>query len=74
MITAPETTSAIPNGAAQITGGFTQAQATQLANVLQYGSLPLNFKILTADTVSASLGHAQLVGGLIAAAIGLAWW
>ena len=62
---------AIPNGAAQITGGFTQAQATQLANVLQYGSLPLNFKILTADTVSASLGHAQLVGGLIAAAIGL---
>jgi len=72
VITAPETTSAIPNGAAQITGGFTQAQATQLQNVLQYGSLPLNFKILTADTVSASLGRAQLDGGLIAAAIGLA--
>jgi preprotein translocase subunit SecD len=71
VITAPETISAIPNGAAQITGGFTQAQATQLQNVLQYGSLPLNFKILTADTVSASLGRAQLVGGLIAAAIGL---
>ena len=71
VITAPETTSAIPNGAAQITGGFTQAQATQLQNVLQYGSLPLNFKILTADTVSASLGRAQLEGGLIAAAIGL---
>jgi preprotein translocase subunit SecD len=72
VITAPETTSAIPNGQAQITGGFTQAEATQLQNVLQYGSLPLNFKILTADTVSASLGRAQLVGGLIAAAIGLA--
>ena len=71
VITAPETTSAIPNGAAQITGGFTQAQATQLQNVLQYGSLPLNFKILTANTVSASLGRAQLTGGLIAAAIGL---
>jgi preprotein translocase subunit SecD len=71
VITAPETTSAIPNGEAQITGGFTQAQATQLQNVLQYGSLPLNFKILTADTVSASLGRAQLDGGLIAAAIGL---
>ena len=40
--------------------------------MLQYGSLPLNFKILTADTVSASLGQAQLDGGLIAAAIGLA--
>jgi preprotein translocase subunit SecD len=72
VITAPETTSSIPNGQAQITGGFTQAQATQLQNVLQYGSLPLNFKILTADTVSASLGRAQLVGGLVAAAIGLA--
>ena len=72
VITAPETTSSIPNGQAQITGGFTQPEATQLQNVLQYGSLPLNFKILTADTVSASLGHAQLVGGLIAAAIGLA--
>jgi len=72
VITAPETTSSIPNGQAQITGGFTQAEATQLQNVLQYGSLPLNFKILTADTVSASLGRAQLEGGLIAAAIGLA--
>jgi len=72
VVTAPVTTSAIPNGEAQITGAFTQAEATQLANVLQYGSLPLTFEILTADTVSPSLGHAQLVGGLIAAAIGLA--
>ena len=72
VTTAPEFTSAIPNGEAQVTGDFTQAEATQLQNVLQYGSLPLNFDILTADTVSASLGHAQLDGGLIAAAIGLA--
>ena len=71
VITAPETNGAIPNGTVQITGNFTQADATQLPNVLQYGSLPLNFKILTADTVSASLGRAQLIGGLIAAAIGL---
>jgi preprotein translocase subunit SecD len=72
VVTAPVTTSAIPNGEAQITGDFSQPEATQLANVLQYGSLPLTFEILTADTVSPSLGHAQLVGGLIAAAIGLA--
>ena len=39
--------------------------------MLQYGSLPLNFKILTADTVSPTLGKAQLTAGLIAAAIGL---
>jgi preprotein translocase subunit SecD len=72
VVTAPEVLGAIPGGNSQITGNFTQAQATQLANVLQYGSLPLTFKILTANTVSPTLGHAQLVGGLIAAAIGLA--
>jgi preprotein translocase subunit SecD len=72
VVSAPETTQAIPNGQAQITGSFTQAQAQQLANVLQYGSLPLTFEILTANTVSPTLGKAQLDGGLIAAAIGLA--
>jgi len=39
--------------------------------VLKYGSLPLNFKILSENSVSATLGQAQLDGGLIAAAIGL---
>ena len=72
VVTAPETNGAIPGGTAQITGNFNQASATQLQNVLKYGSLPLNFTILSDDTVSATLGHAQLVGGLIAAAIGLA--
>ncbi len=71
VVSAPEITEAIPGGSAQITGSFTQAEATQLANVLQYGSLPLNFKILTADSVSPTLGKAQLTAGLLAAAIGL---
>jgi preprotein translocase subunit SecD len=71
VTTAPETNGAIPGGTFQVTGNFTQADATQLANVLTYGALPLNFTILTADTVSASLGRAQLEAGLIAAAIGL---
>jgi preprotein translocase subunit SecD len=72
VVTAPEVLGPIPGGNSQITGNFTQASATQLANVLKYGSLPLTFTILTADSVSPTLGHAQLVGGLIAAAIGLA--
>jgi preprotein translocase subunit SecD len=71
VTTAPETNGAIPGGTFQVTGNFTQANATQLANVLTYGALPLNFTILTADTVSASLGRTQLDAGLIAAAIGL---
>jgi preprotein translocase subunit SecD len=72
VVTAPEIISPIPGGNSQITGNFTQASATQLQNVLKYGSLPLNFKILSENSVSATLGHAQLDGGLIAAAIGLA--
>jgi preprotein translocase subunit SecD len=71
VISAPEVQGPIPGGTSQITGNFTQAQATQLANYLQYGALPLTFTILTANTVSPSLGRAQLDGGLIAAAIGL---
>jgi preprotein translocase subunit SecD len=72
VVTAPEIISPIPGGNSQIQGNFTQASATQLQNVLKYGSLPLNFKILSEDSVSAALGQAQLDGGLIAAAIGLA--
>ena len=71
VVTAPETKGSIPGGNFTISGGFTQATAAQLQNVLKYGSLPLNFKILSVQSVSAVLGRAQLDGGLIAAAIGL---
>jgi preprotein translocase subunit SecD len=71
VVQAPETDSAIPGGSATISGGFTQTTATNLQNVLKYGSLPLNFKILSVQSVSPELGRAQLDGGLIAAAIGL---
>ncbi len=52
-------------------GGFSQGQATTLANVLKYGSLPLSFKNLYTSSVSASLGSDQLSAGLFAALIGL---
>ncbi len=71
VVVAPAFQSAIPGGNVQISGNFTQATATQLQNVLKYGSLPLNFKILSVQSVSAQLGRAQLIGGLLAAAIGL---
>ncbi len=70
----PQVQSAISTNG-QITGGsgagFTQAQATQLANVLKYGSLPLSFTNLFTSSVSASLGADQLSAGLFAALIGL---
>jgi preprotein translocase subunit SecD len=63
---------AITGGQVQISGTtITQAYAQNLQEDLQYGSLPLAFNIEDVSSVSAQLGHAQLDGGLIAAAIGL---
>jgi preprotein translocase subunit SecD len=70
---APATsTDGISGGGTQISGSFSQDSATQLANVLKYGSLPLKFTVPTSQSVSATLGKTQLHGGLIAGAIGLA--
>ena len=71
VVTSPQIQSAIPGGNAQITGNFTQAQATQLQNELKYGSVPLDLKPLYTTSVSAQVGKNQLDAGLIAAAIGL---
>ncbi|MEW9554305.1 protein translocase subunit SecD [Nonomuraea sp. NPDC050783] len=72
VITAPNIISPIPGGRAEITGGFDQASATTLADQLKYGALPLKFNRSSVDTVSSTLGQDQLMGGLIAGAIGLA--
>ncbi|MFT4125485.1 MAG: protein translocase subunit SecD [Gordonia sp. (in: high G+C Gram-positive bacteria)] len=71
VVSAPQIQGAI-TGATQITGGpFTEAEATDLANVLKYGSLPLSFTTSDAETVSATLGLDSLRAGLIAGAVGL---
>jgi preprotein translocase subunit SecD len=61
----------ITGGQAQITGSFTQQEASNLANVLKYGALPLAFDAGSVEQVSATLGGEQLRAGLIAGAIGL---
>ncbi len=74
VVTAPDIVQPITAGQAQISGGnppFSQASATQLANELKYGSLPLTFEPQQITAISAQLGAAQLDAGLIAAAIGL---
>jgi preprotein translocase subunit SecD len=55
----------------QISGNFTEASATTLAQQLKFGALPISFKVLTSNNVSAQLGSASLFGGLLAGAIGL---
>jgi preprotein translocase subunit SecD len=70
---APEVQSAI-SSSVQVTGGsagFTQSQASSLADVLKYGSLPLQFKNLYTSSVSPTLGSDQLSAGLFAAVVGL---
>ncbi|MDQ1543826.1 MAG: preprotein translocase subunit SecD, partial [Actinomycetota bacterium] len=40
----------------QITGNFTQASATTLANQLKFGALPISFTILSSENISPTLG------------------
>lgn len=68
----PSVKEAITSGNAQIEGQFGQQEATDLANVLKYGALPLKFNQSSIESVSATLGKDQLSAGLIAGAIGLA--
>jgi preprotein translocase subunit SecD len=72
---APETNGALTSGQFTITGpqpnGFTEAQATQLTNVLKYGQLPVNFTQQSVQSISPQVGHSSLDAGLLAGVIGL---
>ncbi|KAA9374695.1 protein translocase subunit SecD [Microbispora cellulosiformans] len=71
VIVAPTIEEAIPGGSARISGSFTQVTATDLADQLKYGALPLKFRQSSVVSVSSTLGQDQLHGGLISGAIGL---
>jgi preprotein translocase subunit SecD len=71
VISAPATRQAITGGNAQITGSFSEAEALTLANQLKFGALPLSFRTLTDEEISATLGSEQLQRGLLAGLIGL---
>jgi preprotein translocase subunit SecD len=71
VVSAPRINEAITGGSAQITGNFTQTDASDLANVLKYGALPLAFNQGEVLQVSPTLGSDQLHAGLLAGALGL---
>jgi preprotein translocase subunit SecD len=71
VVSAPQTTEAIPGGQVQITGLGSQDAATQLAQELKFGALPLTFRVVDTITISPTLGKSQLDAGLIAGGIGL---
>lgn len=71
IISAPTTQAIITDGQPVISGSFTQETAKTLADQLKFGALPIGFEVLSSETISATLGSAQLTSGLIAGLIGL---
>ena len=71
VISAPTTEGIITGGNPQISGSFTQESAEILADQLKFGALPIGFEVQSNETISATLGTAQLNSGLIAGLIGL---
>ncbi len=59
------------NGTGEISGTFSEREAKDLALVLRYGSLPVEFTKERSEAVSASLGKESLQAGLVAGAVGL---
>lgn len=69
---APEVQERQFNGEVSITGQFTERQARDLALVLRFGSLPVELKPQSTQTVSATLGRDSLRAGVVAGLLGLA--
>jgi len=61
----------IPGGTTQITGGFDQESATELAVLVEGGALPLDVEIIEQRTVGPTLGQDAIDASFRAAIIGL---
>ncbi|MGC5286728.1 protein translocase subunit SecD [Micromonospora sp. DT231] len=70
IVSSPEIQGVL-TGNSQITGSFTQKDASALAGQLRYGALPVTFKQQEAQNVTATLGASHLRAGLLAAGIGM---
>ena len=72
VVSAPRFNEPIIGGQAQIEGNFTAQEAQDLANVLNYGALPVTLTIAEVTSVSPTIGDDQLRAGIIAGLLGLA--
>ncbi len=72
VTSAPRFNEPILGGTAQIEGNFSNEQATDLANILKYGALPVTLETVDVTSVSATVGGDQLQAGIIAGLLGLA--
>ena len=71
VITAPKINEPIAGGSGSITGGFTSAQAKELAMLLKSGSLVAPVTIEGERQIGPSLGASSIKQGLIACLVGL---
>lgn len=71
IYSAPVIRERISGGSAQITGSFTEKEASDLAIVLRAGALPAPVKIIQNVTVGPSLGQDSINKGLMAGLIGV---
>ena len=72
IYSAPVIRERISGGSAQISGTFSEKEASDLAIVLRAGSLPAPVKIIQNVTVGPSLGQDSINKGLIAGLVGVA--
>jgi preprotein translocase subunit SecD len=77
VISAPVVQTPDFNGSVQITGDFSEKEARDLAKILQFGAVPVQFDAPTVQTVSATLGkdslNAAIVSGLLGVVLVLAF-
>ena len=72
VISSPSVQSAITGGTGEITGGFAEQEAKDLATQLNAGALPVELTRQSVRTVSPTLGEESLEQGILAGAGGLA--
>jgi preprotein translocase subunit SecD len=72
VISAPVVQEAVfTGGNVQITGDFSEAEARDLAKILEFGAVPVRFEVATVQTVSPTLGGDSLRAALISGLIGV---
>lgn len=71
-ISVPVVRDEIPNGQAQISGGFTLEEAKTLVGRLNAGALPVPITLLSSQTIGPSLGAETLSSGIFAGLFGIA--
>jgi preprotein translocase subunit SecD len=72
VISAPTVQEAVfTGGNVQISGDFSQAEARDLAKILEFGAVPVKFKVATVQTVSPTLGKDSLRAAIISGLIGV---